>query len=121
MKLSNLQWMAIVLLVVGTTTSQFGAIFNIGRLFLDDFRGGFGNAPWWDHLFNGYTITPWLVVLNIRFTGLLVSWLMTYAGNIVEVVLFMTCIFFLSLSSSFIIYGMNTDPISTSLRGPMFL
>ncbi|KAM0014218.1 putative nucleotide-sugar transporter [Helianthus debilis subsp. tardiflorus] len=52
------------------------------------------------HLFNGYTITPWLVVLNICFTGLLVSWLMTYAGNIIKVVLFMTCIFFLSLSSS---------------------
>ncbi|MFS7952891.1 putative nucleotide-sugar transporter [Helianthus anomalus] len=64
--------------------TQFGAIFNIGRIFLDDFRGGFGNGPWWDHLFNGYTITPWLVVLNICFTGLLVSWLMTYAGNIVK-------------------------------------
>ncbi|KAI7735314.1 hypothetical protein M8C21_029731 [Ambrosia artemisiifolia] len=141
-KLSNLQWMAIVLLAVGTTTSQvkgcgeascdslfsspiqgymlgvlsaclsalagvyteflmkknndtlywqnvqlytFGAIFNMGRLFLDDFRGGFENGPWWDRLFNGYTITTWLVVLNLGSTGLLVSWLMKYADNIVKV------------------------------------
>ncbi|KAI3703179.1 hypothetical protein L1987_73072 [Smallanthus sonchifolius] len=141
-KLSNLQWMAILLLAVGTTTSQvkgcgeascdslfsspiqgyilgvlsaclsalagvyteflmkknndtlywqnvqlytFGAIFNMGRLFLDDFRGGFENGPWWDRLFNGYTITTWLVVLNLGSTGLLVSWLMKYADNIVKV------------------------------------
>ncbi|KAL8210405.1 hypothetical protein R6Q57_007137 [Mikania cordata] len=141
-RLSNLQWMAIVLLAVGTTTSQvkgcgeascdslfsspiqgymlgglsaclsalagvyteflmkknndtlywqniqlytFGAIFNMGRLFLDDFRGGFENGPWWDRLFNGYTITTWLVVLNLGSTGLLVSWLMKYADNIVKV------------------------------------
>ncbi|XP_076903469.1 CMP-sialic acid transporter 1-like [Bidens hawaiensis] len=140
--LSNLQWMAIVLLAVGTTTSQvkgcgeascdslfsspiqgymlgvlsaclsalagvyteflmkknndslywqnvqlytFGAIFNMGRLFLDDFRGGFEKGPWWDCLFNGYTITTWLVVLNLASTGLLVSWLMKYADNIVKV------------------------------------
>ncbi|KAK1418653.1 hypothetical protein QVD17_27798 [Tagetes erecta] len=141
-KLSNLQWMAIVLLAVGTTTSQvkgcgeascdslfsspiqgymlgvlsaclsalagvyteflmkknndtlywqnvqlytFGAIFNMGRLFLDDFRGGFENGPWWNRLFNGYTITTWLVVLNLGSTGLLVSWLMKHADNIVKV------------------------------------
>lgn len=141
-KLSTLQWMAIVLLAVGTTTSQvkgcgeascdslfsspiqgymlgvlsaclsalagvyteflmkknndtlywqnvqlytFGSIFNMGRLFLDDFRGGFESGPWWDRLFNGYTITTWLVVLNLGSTGLLVSWLMKYADNIVKV------------------------------------
>nr|XP_043626498.1 CMP-sialic acid transporter 1 [Erigeron canadensis]XP_043626499.1 CMP-sialic acid transporter 1 [Erigeron canadensis]XP_043626500.1 CMP-sialic acid transporter 1 [Erigeron canadensis] len=141
-KLSTLQWMAIVLLAVGTTTSQvkgcgaascdslfsspiqgymlgilsaclsalagvyteflmkknndtlywqnvqlytFGAIFNMGRLFLDDFRGGFENGPWWNRLFNGYTVTTWLVVLNLGSTGLLVSWLMKYADNIVKV------------------------------------
>ncbi|KAJ0731172.1 hypothetical protein HanOQP8_Chr07g0248901 [Helianthus annuus] len=28
------------------------------------YTGGFENGPWWDHLFNGYTITTWLVVLN---------------------------------------------------------
>lgn len=141
-KLSNLQWMAIVLLAVGTTTSQvkgcgeascdslfsspiqgyilgvlsaclsalagvytefimkknndtlywqnvqlytFGALFNMGRLFVDDFRGGFESGPWWSRLFNGYTITTWLVVLNLGSTGLLVSWLMKYADNIVKV------------------------------------
>ncbi|CAI9101170.1 OLC1v1038433C3 [Oldenlandia corymbosa var. corymbosa] len=141
-KLSTLQWMAIVLLAVGTTTSQvkgcgqssceslfsspiygyvlgivsaclsalagvyteflmkknndslywqnvqlytFGAIFNMARLVLDDFRGGFEQGPWWQRLFNGYSITTWLVVLNLGSTGLLVSWLMKYADNIVKV------------------------------------
>ncbi|KAK9101096.1 hypothetical protein Scep_024526 [Stephania cephalantha] len=140
-KLSNLQWMAIVLLAVGTTTSQvkgcgeascdslfsaplqgymlgilsaclsalagvyteylmkknndslywqnvqlytFGAIFNMARLLLDDFRGGFENGPWWQRLLNGYGLTTWMVVLNLGSTGLLVSWLMKYADNIVK-------------------------------------
>ncbi|CAL8157537.1 unnamed protein product [Prunus armeniaca] len=143
-KLSNLQWIAIVLLAVGTTTSQvkgcgeascdsmfsapiqgymlgilsacmsalagvyteflmkknndslywqnvqlytFGVIFNIARLLFDDFRGGFENGPWWQRLFNGYNLTTWLVVLNLGSTGLLVSWLMKYADNIVKVII----------------------------------
>ncbi|XP_042479937.1 CMP-sialic acid transporter 1-like isoform X1 [Macadamia integrifolia] len=141
-KLSNLQWMAIVLLAVGTTTSQvkgcgenscdslfsapiqgymlgilsaclsalagvyteflmkknndslywqnvqlytFGAIFNMARLLLDDFKSEFEEGPWWQRLFNGYSITTWMVVLNLGSTGLLVSWLMKYADNIVKV------------------------------------
>ncbi|XP_030470165.2 CMP-sialic acid transporter 1 [Syzygium oleosum] len=141
-KLTNLQWMAIVLLAVGTTTSQvkgcgeasceslfsapiqgymlgilsacmsalagvyteflmkknndslywqnvqlytFGVIFNMARLLLDDFQGGFEKGPWWQRLFDGYTITTWMVVLNLGSTGLLVSWLMKYADNIVKV------------------------------------
>ncbi|CAA6661197.1 unnamed protein product [Spirodela intermedia] len=141
-KLSNLQWMAIILLTVGTTTSQvkscgeasceslfsapvrgymlgilsaclsalagvyteflmkknndslywqnvqlymFGAIFNMLRLLLDDFRVGFERGPWWERLVDGYSITTWLVVLNLGSTGLLVSWLMKYADNIVKV------------------------------------
>ncbi|XP_028770360.1 CMP-sialic acid transporter 1 [Neltuma alba] len=141
-RLSNLQWMAIVLLAVGTTTSQvrgcgeascdsllsapiqgyvlgvlsaclsalagvyteflmkknndslywqnvqmytFGAIFNMARLLMDDFRGGFENGPFWQRIFNGYTITTWMVVLNLGSTGLLVSWLMKFADNIVKV------------------------------------
>ncbi|KAF5195757.1 Cmp-sialic acid transporter [Thalictrum thalictroides] len=141
-KLSNLQWIAIILLAVGTTTSQvkgcgevtcdslfsapiqgymlgilsaclsalagvyteylmkknndslywqnvqlytFGAIFNMVKLLLDDFRGGFENGPWWQRLLNGYSITTWMVVLNLGTTGLLVSWLMKYADNIVKV------------------------------------
>ncbi|XP_057439632.1 CMP-sialic acid transporter 1 [Lotus japonicus] len=141
-RLSNLQWMAVGLLAIGTTTSQvrgcgvascdslfsapiqgymlgvlsaclsalagiyteflmkknsdtlywqniqlytFGTIFNLARLVVDDFRGGFENGPWWQRIFNGYTITTWLVVLNLGSTGLLVSWLMKYADNIVKV------------------------------------
>nr|GMD64921.1 CMP-sialic acid transporter 1 [Ipomoea batatas] len=141
-KLSNLQWMAIVLLAVGTTTSQvkgcgeascnsmftspiqgymlgvlsaclsalagvyteflmkknndslywqnvqlytFGSIFNMGRLLLDDFKSGFEKGAWWQRVFNGYSITTWLVVLNLGTTGLLVSWLMKFADNIVKV------------------------------------
>ncbi|KAK6158848.1 hypothetical protein DH2020_006162 [Rehmannia glutinosa] len=141
-KLSNLQWMAIVLLAIGATTSQvkscgeascesvfsspiqgymlgiisaclsalagvyteflmkknndslywqniqlytFGAIFNMAKLVLDDFRSGFERGPWWQRLFNGYSITTWMVVLNLGSTGLLVSWLMKYADNIVKV------------------------------------
>ncbi|URE36205.1 hypothetical protein MUK42_34436 [Musa troglodytarum] len=148
-KLSTLQWMAIVLLTVGTTTSQvkgcgeascdslfsapiqgymfgllsaclsalagvyteylmkknndtlywqnvqlytyialsavsFGAIFNMARLMMDDFRVGLENGPWWQRLLNGYTVTTWLVVLNLGSSGLLVSWLMKYADNIVK-------------------------------------
>ncbi|TYI00054.1 hypothetical protein ES332_A11G107500v1 [Gossypium tomentosum] len=141
-KLSNLQWMVIILFAVGTTTSQvkgcgeascdslfsapiqgymlgilsaclsalagvyteflmkqnndslywqnvqlytFGAIFNMARLVVDDFRAGFEKGPWWQRLFNGYSITTWMVVLNLGSTGLLVSWLMKYADNIVKV------------------------------------
>ncbi|QCD77551.1 CMP-sialic acid transporter 1 [Vigna unguiculata] len=141
-RLSNLQWMAIVLLAVGTTTSQvrgcgetsceslfsapiqgymlgvlsaclsalagvyteflmkknndslywqnmqlytFGTLFNMARLLVDDFRGGFENGPWWRRIFDGYTITTWMVVLNLGSTGLLVSWLMKHADNIVKV------------------------------------
>nr|KYP71904.1 putative UDP-sugar transporter protein SLC35A4 [Cajanus cajan] len=63
----------------------FGTIFNMARLLMDDFRGGFENGPWWQRIFNGYTITTWLVVLNLGSTGLLVSWLMKHADNIVKV------------------------------------
>lgn len=141
-RLSNLQWMAIVLLAVGTTTSQvkgcggascdsvfsspiqgymlgilsaclsalagvyteflmkknndslywqnvqlytFGSIFNMAHLLFDDFNGGFEKGPWWQRLFNGYSIITWMVVLNLGSTGLLVSWLMKYADNIVKV------------------------------------
>ncbi|XP_031483223.1 CMP-sialic acid transporter 1 [Nymphaea colorata] len=141
-KLSNLQWMAILLLAIGTTTSQvkgcgeascdsvfsapiqgyllgilsaclsalagvytefllkknndslywqnvqlytFGAIFNMARLLFDDINNNFENGPWWNRLFNGYSITTWMVVLNLGASGLLVSWLMKYADIIVKV------------------------------------
>ncbi|KAI0488012.1 hypothetical protein KFK09_027836 [Dendrobium nobile] len=141
-KLSNLQWLAIILLAVGTTTSQvkgcgeascdslfsapiqgyvlgilsaclsalagvyteylmkknndslywqnvqlyaFGAMFNCARLLWDDYSGGYEKGPWWQRLLNGYTFTTWMVVLNLGSTGLLVSWLMKFADNIVKV------------------------------------
>ncbi|KAI3501436.1 hypothetical protein L1887_29304 [Cichorium endivia] len=60
----------------------FGAIFNMARLFVDDFRGGFEKGAWWERLFNRYTITTWLVALNLGSTGLLVSWLMKFRGEV---------------------------------------
>lgn len=57
----------------------------MARLLLDDFRVGFENGPWWRQLLNGYTITTWLVVLNLGSSGLLVSWSMKYADNVVKV------------------------------------
>lgn len=57
----------------------------MARLILDDYRSGFEKGPWWHRLFNGYSVTTWMVVLNLGSTGLLVSWLMKYADNIVKV------------------------------------
>lgn len=57
----------------------------MGRLLLDDFKSGFEKGAWWQRVFNGYSITTWLVVLNLGTTGLLVSWLMKFADNIVKV------------------------------------
>jgi hypothetical protein len=82
---------------------RFGSIFNLARLVLDDYRGGYENGSWWQRLFNGYSITTWMVVLNLGSTGLLVSWLMKYADNIVKVnSLFMA-------SSSYIFQRMHTN------------
>ena len=64
---------------------RFGAIFNMARLVVDDFRSGFEKGPWWSRLFDGYSISTWMVVLNLGSSGLLVSWLMKYADNIVKV------------------------------------
>ncbi|PIA34519.1 hypothetical protein AQUCO_03700061v1 [Aquilegia coerulea] len=167
-KLSNLQWIAIILLAVGTTTSQvkgcgevicdslfsapiqgymlgilsaclsalagvyteflmkknndslywqnvqlytFGAIFNMVKLLLDDFRGGFENGPWWQRLLNGYSITTWMVVLNLGTTGLLVSWLMKYADNIVKV----TPLFIINLLSSNLFLFRNAKKLACLL------
>lgn len=135
-RLSSLQWMAIVLLTIGTTTSQirgcgesncermfsapfegyflgllsaflsalagvytefimkkndeslywqnvqlygFGVLFNFLRLWM----GGGWEKIW--GMFDGYSIITWLVVINLGVTGLLVSWIMKYADNIVKV------------------------------------
>lgn len=70
------------------SSCRFGVLFNLARLVFDDFKGEFENGPWWQRLFNGYSITTWMVVLNLGSTGLLVSWMMKYADNIVKVILF---------------------------------
>lgn len=72
----------------------------MARLLLDDFRGGFEKGPWWQRLFNGYSLTTWVVVLNLGSTGLLVSWLMKYADNIVKVSLCQLCSFLFVLIKS---------------------
>ena len=64
---------------------RFGVLFNMARLTVDDVRVSFAKGPWWLRLFNGYDLTTWLVVLNLGCTGLLVSWVMKYADNIVKV------------------------------------
>ncbi|KAG6552204.1 hypothetical protein Mapa_006052 [Marchantia paleacea] len=141
-RLSKLQWIAIVLLTLGTTTSQlkgcgakscegllvapiqgyllailsaclsamagvyteylmkknddslhwqnvqlysFGVLFNGMRLSGGDFNEGFSNGVWFARLFAGYNFVTLLVVLNLGCTGLLVSWIMKFADNIVKV------------------------------------
>ena len=61
----------------GTYFFQIWAIFNMARLLLDDFRNECEKGPWWQHLFNGYSITTWLVMLDLGSTGFLFSWSMT--------------------------------------------
>ncbi|KAE8721481.1 CMP-sialic acid transporter 1 [Hibiscus syriacus] len=65
----------------------FGAIFNMARLVFDDFRDEFERGPWWQRLFTGYSFTTWMVVLNLGSCGLLISWIMKYADNIVKLFL----------------------------------
>lgn len=69
-------------------TVRFGVIFNMGWLIYGDFKAGFERGPWWQRLFNGYSITTWMVVFNLGSTGLLVSWLMKYSDNIVKVTVY---------------------------------
>lgn len=57
----------------------------MGWLVYGDFKAGFELGPWWQRLFNGYSVTTWMVVFNLGSTGLLVSWLMKYSDNIVKV------------------------------------
>ena len=69
------------------SSARFGVLFNIVRLTVDDMRAGYSKGPWCYRLFHGYDLVTWLVVLNLAFTGLLVSWVMKYADNIVKVCL----------------------------------
>eukprot|EP00850_Spirogloea_muscicola_P002198 SM000008S22287 [mRNA] locus=s8:865672:868188:- [translate_table: standard] len=139
-KLTMLQWMALVLLMVGTATSQLhgagmeGAVFqapvegyalavlmaclsaaagvyaeylmkssndsiywqnlqlyscgvvsNVLILTARDVAYRGGEPIWWQRLGAGFNAATWLVVLNAALTGLLVSWVIKYADNIVKV------------------------------------
>mmetsp|Transcript_52444 Transcript_52444/g.166801 ORF Transcript_52444/g.166801 Transcript_52444/m.166801 type:complete len:327 (+) Transcript_52444:194-1174(+) len=137
-RLSKLQWIALMLLMVGATTSQvsgcgggtfsapiegymlgllsaflsalaavyteyimkrnddslywqnmqlygFGVLFNALRLTFDDINNGFNKGAWPFTMFDGYDAITVLVVCNLAFTGLLVSWVMKYADSIVKV------------------------------------
>jgi len=139
-QLSKLQWIALLLLTVGATTSQvagcgdsalsapmegyalgvlsaclsalagvyteyvmkrvddnlywqnvqlygFGVLFNGARLVMDDVNAGFHNgfSLFPSVMLQGYDGVTFLVVLNLAFTGLLVSWIMKFADSIVKV------------------------------------
>ncbi|XWS50055.1 hypothetical protein CRYUN_Cryun12cG0055500 [Craigia yunnanensis] len=107
-KVFYLQWMVIVLLAVGTTTSQVkgcgeascdsqftasiqGYILGILSACISALAGVYteflmkrnSDSLYWQNL-QLHTFTTWLVDLNLGSTGLLVSWLMKYADNIVK-------------------------------------
>eukprot|EP00241_Pyramimonas_parkeae_P006827 CAMPEP_0114248404 /NCGR_PEP_ID=MMETSP0058-20121206/13557_1 /TAXON_ID=36894 /ORGANISM="Pyramimonas parkeae, CCMP726" /LENGTH=330 /DNA_ID=CAMNT_0001361813 /DNA_START=148 /DNA_END=1140 /DNA_ORIENTATION=- len=64
---------------------SFGVLFNACALTVDDINNNFSNGFWPHTMFNGYTIVVWCVVINLAFTGLLVSWIMKFADTIVKV------------------------------------
>ena len=66
---------------------SFGVVFNAARLLVDDINTGFSNGfTLLPHtLLRGYDAVTWMVVCNLAFTGLLVSWIMKYADTIVKV------------------------------------
>ena len=57
------------------------------RLLVDDVNSGFANGfTLLPHtLLRGYDAVTWMVVCNLAFTGLLVSWIMKFADTIVKV------------------------------------
>mmetsp|Transcript_52443 Transcript_52443/g.166799 ORF Transcript_52443/g.166799 Transcript_52443/m.166799 type:complete len:129 (+) Transcript_52443:70-456(+) len=63
----------------------FGVLFNALRLTFDDINNGFNKGAWPFTMFDGYDAITVLVVCNLAFTGLLVSWVMKYADSIVKV------------------------------------
>jgi len=64
---------------------SFGVLFNASALTIDDFQHGFLHGFWPHTMFNGYNPVVWCVVMNLAFTGLLVSWIMKFADTIVKV------------------------------------
>lgn len=64
---------------------SFGVLFNGLGLTLSDFLNGFSSGPWPMALVRGYSGVTYLVVTNLAFTGLLVSWVMKFADSIMKV------------------------------------
>ncbi|CAL8470883.1 g10425 [Coccomyxa elongata] len=64
---------------------SFGVAFNALGLSLGDLRTGFENGVWVFTLFEGYDWVTFLVVANLAFSGLLVSWVMKFADSILKV------------------------------------
>ncbi|EFN59537.1 hypothetical protein CHLNCDRAFT_19140 [Chlorella variabilis] len=58
----------------------FGSVFNFANLAHSKASSGTG----WNIL-SGYSFVTWLVVANLAFSGLLVSWVMKFADSIVKV------------------------------------
>lgn len=63
----------------------FGIFFNGMGLLLGDFRAGFSGGLWSSQLLHGYNWVTVLVVANLAFSGLVVSWVMKFADSIMKV------------------------------------
>lgn len=64
---------------------SFGVLFNAIRLTVDDLSAGFEKGFWAITLTDGYDVVTVLVVLNLAFSGLLVSVIMKFADTIAKV------------------------------------
>ncbi|KAK9845405.1 hypothetical protein WJX81_005725 [Elliptochloris bilobata] len=64
---------------------SFGVLFNALGLTIGDVRAGFVGGVWLTSLVHGYNWVTVLVVANLAFSGLLVSWVMKFADSIMKV------------------------------------
>ena len=63
----------------------FGVLFNGLGLTANDVRANFHSGFWMHSMFDGYSTITLLVVANLAFSGLLVSWVMKFADSIMKV------------------------------------
>eukprot|EP00192_Tetraselmis_astigmatica_P011021 CAMPEP_0117648602 /NCGR_PEP_ID=MMETSP0804-20121206/501_1 /TAXON_ID=1074897 /ORGANISM="Tetraselmis astigmatica, Strain CCMP880" /LENGTH=369 /DNA_ID=CAMNT_0005454233 /DNA_START=529 /DNA_END=1638 /DNA_ORIENTATION=- len=64
---------------------SFGVVCNAIKLCIDDYNAQYAGGIWLHKLFENYSTATYLVVCNLSFTGLLVSWIMKFADSIVKV------------------------------------
>ena len=62
----------------------FGVLFNGVRLTIDDSSVGFHNGFWMLTMTHEYKLSTWLVICNLAFSGLLVSFIMKYVDVIAK-------------------------------------